>query len=338
MNLVTIARLSGVSRSTVSRVINNSPNVRPEVRERVLKVLRETNFQPNVAARSLAAGSTHILGLVIPTGVSHLFIDPYFPLLIQGVSAACNAKDYTIMLWLDEPEYERRMIRQILHSGLIDGVVISSFQANDPLVAALLERKLPFVAVGRLPEYPGVWFIDVDNIGSARQAVEHLLRLGRRRIATITGPLTMIPSADRQRGYRDALEAAGLAFLPEWTVESDYTQQGGYLAMQKLLAHRPDAVFAGSDAMAQGAALAIDEAGLSIPGDVALVGFDDMPFAAHMQPPLTTVRQPIERMGWSAVELLVDRLNGAASDQPQQIILPTELVVRESCGAAAGET
>jgi len=270
---------------------------------------------------------------VIPTGVSHLFVDPYFPLLIQGVSSACNAHDYTIMLFLDEPEYERRMIRKILHSGLIDGVIMSSFQANDPLVDALLERQVPFVAVGRLPEHPETHFVDVDNIGSARQAVEHLLRLGRRRIAMVCGPLTMTASMDRGQGYRSAVEAAGLLYDPDWIVEGDFTQEGGFVAMQRLLLHKPDAVFAHSDAMAQGAARAITDAGLAIPKDVALVGFDDLPFAVHMQPQLTTVHQPIERMGWAAVEVLVDLLSGAAPDLPHQKILPTELVVRESCGA-----
>lgn len=331
MNLETIARMSGVSRSTVSRVINQSPNVRAEVRERVLKVLRETNFQPNVAARSLAAGSTHILGLVVPSHVSRLFNDPYFPLLVKGVSAACNAWDYTLMLWLEEPEYERRMIRQILHSGLIDGVVLTSLKPHDPLVDAFLERQFPFVVVGRIDDDRPIHFVDVDNINSACGAVNHLIGLGRRRIATITGPLTHFPSVDRLHGYRKAMETHCLETDPRWVVESDFTQEGGYGAMQSLLDCRLDAVFAHSDAMAQGALRAAQDAGLSVPGDLALVGFDDLPFSAHMNPPLTTVRQPIERMGWMAVEILVGILNGSP-DLPTRVILPTELVVRQTCG------
>jgi LacI family transcriptional regulator len=332
MNLETIAQLSGVSRSTVSRVINQSPNVRPEVRERVLQVLRETNFQPNMAARSLAAGSTHILGLVIPMTVSHMFIDPYFPLIVQGVSAACNAMDYTIMLWLDNPDYERRMVRQILHSGLIDGAVVSTLQEHDPLIDAFLERNFPFVAIGRVDENLPVHYVDVDNTGSACQAVNHLLSHGRRRIATITGPVNQYSGADRLEGYRQAMRCFGLEIEPGWEVEGDNTQESGYNAMRCLLPYRVDAVFAASDAMAQGAARAIQEAGLSIPDDIALVGFDDMPFAAHMHPPLTTVRQPIDRLGWMAVELLINVLKGKTTTQPNHVILPTELVVRQSCG------
>lgn len=330
MNLETIAHRCGVSRSTVSRVINNSPNVRPEVRERVLQVLKETNFQPNLAARSLAAGATHILGLVIPIGVSHLFVDPYMPLLIQGISAECNARDYSVMLWLADPEYERRMIAQILHSGLIDGVIVSSQLVGDPLIDALVDHHFPFVVVGRVATPRPVYSVDVDNIAGACRAAEHLLSLGRSRLATITGPSGSPASADRLEGYYEALRRNGLDMHPEWVDAGNFTQEGGYEAMRRLLEHQPDAVFAASDAMAQGALRAITEAGLRVPQDVALAGFDDMPFAAHMNPPLTTIHQPIELMGSMAVNLLLERLHAPDADQPERVLLPTELIVRES--------
>lgn len=333
MNLETIARLSGVSRSTVSRVINNSPNVSPEARERVLQVIRETNFQPNLAARSLAAGSTRILGLVIPIAVGQVFIDPYFPLLTQGISTACNARDYAMMLWLAEPEYERRTSRQVLHSGLIDGVVISSLQVDDPLVDAMLERNFPFVMVGRPYHEKPVHYVDIDNIEGAYHVVTHLTYLGRRRIATVTGPLTMIAGLDRLQGYRKALEKAHLVYDPGLVEEGGFSMEGGYAAALRLLPHQPDAIFAASDAMAQGTYRAILEAGLRVPEDIAVVGFDDMAFAAHMQPPLTTVRQPIQRLGMTAVDTLIQLLNGPTRTQPHRIILPTELVVRQSCGS-----
>ncbi len=334
MNLETIARLSGVSRSTVSRVINDSPNVRPEVRERVLRVIRETNFQPNVAARGLAAGSTRILGLVIPLAVGQLFVDPYFPLLIQGVTSACNARDYSVMLWLEEPEYERRMIRQILHSGLIDGVVVSSLKRDDPLVEALLGRDFPFVMVGRPTVDLPIHFVDVDNVESACQAVSHLLKMGRKRIATIAGPQSMLAGIDRLQGYSQAMSEARISVEAELVEEGDFSQEGGYRAMQRLLKHQPDAVFVASDAMAQGALRAIVEAGLRVPDDVALIGFDDVPLSAHMHPPLTTVRQPIQRMGMTAVDMLIDLLSSSNAKEPREIILPTELIIRQSCGEA----
>ncbi|MDY0020706.1 MAG: LacI family DNA-binding transcriptional regulator, partial [Anaerolineae bacterium] len=136
-----IAELSGVSRSTVSRVINNDPHVSKDTREQVMALVKELNYQPNAVARSLAAGHTRILGLVIPAGVTALFSDPYFPILIQGVTAACTARDHSVMLWLAEPEYERRTIRQVLHNGMVDGVIVSSMLIDDPIVKSLKEAS-----------------------------------------------------------------------------------------------------------------------------------------------------------------------------------------------------
>ena len=178
LTLEELAKQAGVSRSTVSRVINNHPNVDPETRARVLAIADKLNYQPNLAARGLAAGRTRVLGLVIPTAVAALFSDPYFPLLIQGISSACNAHDHSVMLWLAEPEYERRTIHQILQSGLIDGVIVSSMLGNDPLVRALAEHKKPFVLVGRHPTDPRVSYVDVDNLDAVREAVAYMLRLG----------------------------------------------------------------------------------------------------------------------------------------------------------------
>jgi LacI family transcriptional regulator len=333
MNLEQIAKLSGVSRSTVSRVINNDPNVSVVTREKVMQVVKRVNYTPNAAARGLAAGRTHVLGLVIPMGVAALFTDPYFPILIQGVSSACNAREYSVMLWLAEPEYERRMIRQIMYSGLADGVIVSSMLLNDSLVQALSDGDLPFMLVGRHPTDTHASYVDADNIGGAREAVTHLLRLGRVRVATITGPHNVIAGADRLAGYQAALRDRGLMPDPSLIVEGDFSEVGGYRAMQQLLTRRPDAVFAASDMMAIGALRALREAGLRVPEDVALVGFDDVPQSARTEPPLTTVRQPIYRLGATTVDSLLDLIQYPDSS-PRRIVLPTELVVRASCGSA----
>jgi LacI family transcriptional regulator len=332
MKLEEIAKLSGVSRSTVSRVINNDPNVGEATREKVLKIIRQANYHPNVAARGLAAGRTRILGLVIPRGVSALFSDPYFPLLIQGVSSACNSNDHSVMLWLAEPEYERRMIRQIMHSGLIDGVIVASVLLDDPMIQSLVEGDLPFILVGRHPTDNRVSYIDIDNFSSAREIVMHLLRLGYRRVATITGPRNMVPGADRLEGYLAALRDRGLVAVPDLIVEGDFTEAGGQAAMQRLLPYQPEAVFAASDMMAIGALRALREAGRRVPEDVALVGFDDIPVAARSAPPLTTVRQPIQRMGVVVAETLIDMIEHPEA-LPRRVILPTEIVIRESCGS-----
>lgn len=327
-----IARHAGVSRSTVSRVMNGHPNVDQATRARVLSVVESLNYQPNMAARSLAAGHTRILGLAIPTGVSTLFTDPYFPLLIQGITSACNALNHSVMLWIGEPEYERHTIRQILQGGLIDGVILASALMDDPILAALINRGLPFVLIGRHVADDGVSYVDVDNMNSSREMVAYLLRLGHERVATIAGPKNMIAGADRLQGYMLALRDRRLAHNPDLVVESDFTEEGGHRAMLQLLPHAPDAVFVASDAMAVGALRALREAGKRVPEDVAVAGFDDIPMSARTDPPLTTVRQPILRMGVVAAEALIDLISHP-DRQPKRIILPTELVIRGSCGS-----
>lgn len=334
LTIIEIAKQAGVSRSTVSRVINDDPNVNAKTRQRVRAVMQRLNFQPNAAARGLAAGKTRILGLVIPMGVAALFTDPYFPLLIQGISAACNQHDYSTMLWLAEPEYERRTIQQIVSAGLIDGVIVASALADDAVIEAVRTRKIPFVLVGRHPVHNDVSFVDVDNRMSSRDAVLHLLRLGYKRVATIAGPQNMIAGIDRFEGYKEALKARAILLDTNLVAEGDFSEEGGYQAMQRLLPHTFDAVFAASDAMALGALRALRDAGKRVPDDIAIVGYDDMPFAARTEPPLTTVRQPIHRAGFVATETLIDLINEQET-APRRVILPTELVIRETCGAHA---
>lgn len=330
ITLEDIARMSGVSRSTVSRVINGHYHVSQDTRARVEDIIRSVGFQPNLAARSLAAGRTRVLGLVIPTAVTAIFTDPYFPLVIQGASYACNALDYSIMLWLAEPEYERRTIGRILHNGIVDGVIVSSMLVDDPLLARLSESKQPFVTIGRHPIDESINYIDVDNRSGAQQAVTHILRTGHRRVGVINGPEGTFHSWERFQGCKDAMRQRGLQLLPELVAQGDFSDASGYHAMKQLLPHRPDAVFVASDAMAFGCMRAIQDADLRIPQDIAVVGFDDIPAAAISKPPLTTVRQPIQRMGSLAAEILIDMIEHP-SPQPRHLVLPTELVIRSSC-------
>lgn len=326
-----IARLAQVSRSTVSRVINDDPDVRETTRQRVQHVIEELGFQPNRAARSLAGGRMRILGLVIPRGVARLFADPYFSVLIEGVTATCNACDYSLMLWLVEADDEQRVTNQILHGGLVDGLLLTSVLPSDFLVQALEENQVPFVLIGQHPKRECGYCVDIDNVNSAREAVAHLLRLGRKRVAAIHGSEDTRVGIERRQGYLDALQMRGLAPLPVLQAVGDFTETGGYYAAQRLLQVLPDAIFSASDAMAVGALRAIREAGLRVPQDVAVVGFDDMSFAAHANPPLTTIRQPIQRLGSLAAEMLIERIENPHMAS-RRVILPTELVVRSSCG------
>ncbi len=329
LTLEDIARMSGCSRSTVSRVINGDPNVSEQTRKRVMDVVDRLHFQPNLAARGLASGKTRVLGLVIPRGVSAIFTDPFFSLLIQGVTTACNSLDYSVMLWLAEPEYERRTVQQILYNGLIDGVIVASMLMNDSIIEALLEKRLPFLLVGRHPSNDQVNYVDVDNRSAAAEAVRYLARTGCRRIATVTGPQNMVSGLDRHLGYRDALSELGWPLDPDLVVESDFTDEGAYHAVNRLLPHRPDAIFFHSDPMALGGMHALADAGWAVPGDVSVVGFDDLPTSTRYNPPLTTVNQPTQRIGMVAAEMLIDIIYHPDT-QPRRILLPTELVVRQS--------
>lgn len=331
LTLEDIARHAGVSRATVSRVINGDENVKEQTREHVLEVIRQNNFQPNLAARSLAAGKTNVLGLVIPAGASAIFTDPYFPFLIQSVTTACNARDYSIMLWLAEPEFERRMIRQILHSGLLDGVIVSSVLMEDPIIQALHDSKKTFILFGRHPKLD-VNYLDAENVRGGCEATLHLLRLGHKRVATITGLKNMIAGYDRFEGYRKALEERKISFSTELVAECDFTEESAYVATQRLLLAKPTAIFVASDTMAEGALHALRDAGLRVPQDVAIVSYDDMPHAARTTPPLTTIRQPTNLMVSLAVDALIDIIHNPGTHK-RHVILPIELVIRESCGA-----
>lgn len=324
-----IAKLAGVSRSTVSRVINDDPKVKAETRERVLNVVRKLDFRPSTAARRLAGGRSGIFGLVIPMGVARLFTDPYFPILLQSVSATCNARGHTVMLWLAEPEHERRLIGQLLNDNLLDGVIVSSMSVDDPIVDALARSNLPFMLIGRHPTDPNPSYVDVDNQAGARRAVLHLLSRGRRRVGAISGPQNMIVSLDRLEGYKQALRASGFELDPALILDGNFTEDGGYRCAHLLLEQGVDAIFACSDFMALGVLRALHEKGVRIPDDVAVAGFDDAPFAAKTTPPLTTIRQPTDQLGSHAVEMLIDLIEGG-EEEPLRKILPAELVIRES--------
>jgi DNA-binding LacI/PurR family transcriptional regulator len=337
MNLEDIAAKAGVSRSTVSRVINNEPYVSEKTRQRVLTVIEQEGFAPNPAARALVTQRTHVIGVVIPHVPIVVFEDAYyFPTLLQGVARITHERDYAMLLWLGQAgEDADHFYSRIVKNRLMDGVVIASAASRDPLIDHFLETSVPFVMV-ECPQHDWdrISYVTVDNIAAAHTAVSHLIALGRRRIAHITGNLAIADGRDRVEGYKRALQDAGLPLDESLIVEGHFTHQSGYLGMKMLLDRKVDAVFASSDITARGVLQALHEAGIRVPDDIALVGFDDLPTAKQVMPPLTTIRQPIEEKGALATSILLDIIE-CSPDEPRQVLLPTELVVRESCGAAA---
>ena len=334
LTLEEIGKLAGVSRSTVSRVINDQPDVKEDVRARVLHVIEETGYIPNRAARTLAAKRSGILGLVIPRSVATFFGDPYFSRLTHGITQACYANDYMLSLFLFySKEEERKLLRHIKERSFLDGVIVQATTDSDPVIPALMKSNMPFLVLGSLSKMdPSLNYIDVDNANGAYAAVSHLIRLGYRRIAHVAGKLDNRPALDRRVGYERALRENDLPVEDDLVVVGDFTVEGGYAAAEQLLPHNPDAIFAASDLMATGTIQAIKDAGLDVPGDISVIGFDDLPPALNASPPLSTVRQPIFRFGVHAVELILDIIK-RGSHPPRRVIHGTELVIRESCGA-----
>jgi LacI family transcriptional regulator len=333
LTLEDIAKQAGVSRSTASRVVNDDPNVNEGVRKRVQDVIISTGYHPHAAARSLASQRSWMIGLVLPRSVSNFFIDPYFPRLTQGVALACNQHNYTLGLFLVETkEDEKRIFPRISRKGLLDGILLQTAPMSDNFINRLVESDFPLVMAGRPFDTHDVSYIDVDNINASKQAVHHLIRLGYTRIGTITGRMNSTAGLDRLEGYRKAFTEQGWDVDEGLIAEGDFTEKSGYSAMQQLLPVKPDAIFVASDTMAIGAIRAVQEAGLHIPSDISFIGFDDLPIATQSEVKLTTVRQPIVQFGARAVETLIDIIENGTRPT-RRIIMDTELVIRDSCGA-----
>ncbi len=334
LTLEDIAKQAGVSRSTVSRVVNQSPDVSEDVRKRVLDVIEDTGYQPHAAARALASQRSWTIGLVLPQSVSSFFTDPYYPHLTKGIAQACNQANYTLALFLvGTKDDEEKIFPRLSRPGFVDGIIIQSGHHGDQwIIGRFVDAKLPFVVAGRPFRSDNVSYIDIDNVNAADMAVSHLIRLGRRRIAMINGPTTSTVGIDRRNGYLEALKERGLERDDALIIESDFTEAGGYYSMQRLLPTKPDAVFAASDIMAFGAMRAAREAGLQVPDDIAVVGFDDLPLSPLYDMQLTTVRQPVVQFGVKAVDVLIDMIEHGMYP-PRHIIMGTELVIRSSCGA-----
>jgi LacI family transcriptional regulator len=336
VTLEQIAHLAGVSRSTVSRVVNGDRRVSDAARARVQDVVRRHNYHPNAAARGLASRRMRVLGLLVSKSVSGLFTDPFYPILIQGTADACNAADHNLTMLIEtsaDGSAVEQLYQRVIRGRHVDGIVLACHAVDDPIVPRLRADGIPFVLVGR---HPGaeVSFVDVDSRAAAREAVAHLLAHGYRRIAMISGPPNLIATVDRHAGYVAALREAGVPPRPSRVNFADFTQRGGYRAMQDMLkspALAPDAVFAASDAMAFGALAAIQDAGLRVPADIAVIGFDGLVEGADARPPLSTVTQPVADLGREAVRMLLE-LIAEPDSAPLQRFLQTRLTLRRSCG------
>lgn len=322
-----VAALAGVSRATVSRVVNDSPSVDPELAESVRRAIETLDYTPNRAARSLAKRRANSVALIIPESTSKVFADPFFTTVVQGIAMYLTDTDFTLnMVMASEAKPEKT--RSFLLGGNVDGALVVSHHSGDHSWTHL-SGSLPMVFAGRpLVGAEDAYYVEVENEAAARSATRLLIERGRRSIATIAGPQDMPPGIDRLTGWRSAVREAGLG--DELVEVGDFTLASGAQAMQRLLDRgRPiDAVFAANDQMAAGAYTAIQGRGLRIPEDIAVVGFDDDSFAMSVTPALTTVNHPIVELGRKMAETLVDVIEGRPAERVT--IMSTSLVLRDS--------
>ena len=321
-----VASAAGVSRSTVSRVVNGSTAVSPEALLAVQQAIEELSYVPNRAARSLASKQTHAIALIVPEDTTRVFGDPFFAAIVAGITGALRGSDYLLNLLIASDDPGDKMTSFVRNGG-VDGALIVSHHTSDAFIERVADA-VPVVWGGRPVRLrEGDYVVDVDNVAGARTATQHLIETGRTRIATISGPVTMVSSVDRVQGFRRALADAGLSSFAEEA--GDYSEASGADAARRILAAgRPDAIFVASDLMARGALTALRAAGIRVPEDVALVGFDDSSVALSTDPELTTMRQPMYAQGEAMAGVLLSRLAGR--DPEHVTILPTELVVRAS--------
>jgi len=331
-----VARLAGVSKSTVSRVLNGDPNVAEETRNAVVAAIKEIRYTPNALARGLNTRKTGTIGLIISD-----ITNPFHAEVARGVEDLASDFDSNVILCNTDgrPKKEAAYI-DLLVEKRVDGIIFTSVKTDESDMTNLRSRRIPFVFAGRTLPDVAADSVVVDNILGGFQAANHLLRLGHQRIAYLAGPSHVSASMDRHEGYCQALRRAGIEPDPQLVIEGDFKQEGGYRAMSALLDRSLGitAVFAANDYMAMGALEAIYERGLRVPEDIAVVGFDDIPFARLHLVQLTTVAQPKYDIGAIAARMLFERIDGKAQDEPsRRVVLPPRLVIRRTCGEYLGQ-
>lgn len=330
-----VADAVGVSRTTVSLVLNDVTGIQisEDTRQKVIAAARELGYVPDAAARALASRRAQIIGLVLTRSPHHIASDAFLTQILDGLLEVIHYHGLRLLIDILEPEHQEQAYHELVRAKHIDGLILSGPRFDDQALNSLQSEGFPIVLMGQLP---GSSFcsVDVDNRAAARQAVEHLIGHGHTRIACLTNAeLSYTAAAHRLQGYRDALEFAGLAYDPNLVRCGDFSLRSGYLQMQALLEAEPDfsAAFVASDEVAIGAMAAVRQHGMRIPEDLALIGFDDIPMAYYLDPPLTTVHLPAADLARQASVMLIGILQGQQPVRKHQL-LDTHLVMRASCG------
>lgn len=329
-----IAHIANVSHTTVSRALNDKSRIRNETKEKILAIVRELNYQPNFIARSLVMRRTKTLGLVITT-----IANPFYTELALGIESTARSLGYNIILSFTHSDLsiESGSINMLRSKG-VDGIIFSSAHIDDPNIVKLAEEEFPMVLVNRRTYHPTVKekvdYVGVDNILGGYLAVEHLIKLGHRKIGVIGGSSESSVGFERLEGGKKALEAYGLEPMTNYFLEGDFLKESGYRGGMQFLKMDlpPSAIFATNDYMALGLYQAVIEKGLKVPEDIAIIGFNDIEFTAMKGVELTTIAQKKYEMGTIAVRALVERIEGKKTGSTMEIFLEPELIIRKSCG------
>lgn len=324
-----VAKLCNISVSTVSKVINGYPNVAQKTRDKVNKVIKETQFFPNSVARGLVKGRSMVLGIFLTTGMAH----PYFVNVLSGMEQSLKGSGYDL-IYMAQVTWDDSEYSFVKHckSRNVDGVIVFGFQREDLNLDELIKEEIPTVFVDLDIQGRRAGYVCSDNRQGIQTGMEYLYHLGHRKIAFFTGPIESFVGKSRYEGYRSALQEFSLPFLEEYVQTGDYSKESGFNSMKILLScsDQPTAVLCSSDMSAIGAIKAIQEVGLSVPHDFSVVGFDDIPLSEYVNPPITTIRQSKELIGKQVIEQLVAMIH-EENYSPPSIEIPTELVIRQSC-------
>lgn len=334
LNIDKVAKLAHVSRSVVSRVLNNHPNVSEEARSRVKTVVEEYNYRPNSVARSLATSSTYQIGVLTSRIGDESLGNGYWTLLYLGIFEECIRRGYYVRLSFYSSTMSNELHSLILNEHHLDGVICLNEEVTEFTLKNFVDKDIPIVLVGHNHKYPEICSVDVDNYVGAYSAVKHLVDLGHRNIGGIFGDQNVEETELRMKGYRDALADRGVVFRDDYTVVESYSQHDGHNTMDSWIRMHPEmtAVFCASDTLAMGALLALYENGISVPKQFSVVGFDGLPISKYMIPPLTTVAQPTYGKGEKAAHLLIDKIQNVDSEV-RHVNLQPELLIRKSCAS-----
>ena len=332
-----VAARAGVSPSTVSRVISNHPRISEKTKRVVRAAMEELGYHPNFLARSLAKKSSEAIGVHIPSTTEEFFMNPFFPELLRGISEVAKNEGYDLLLSTsDSGKEDIRSLTRMIHGKRVDGVLLLSTRMHDPLMQVLRELSFPATFLGRPETESGpccISWVNNDNVEAGYTATRHLIELGHQRIGFLGGDENLLVTRDRLQGYNQALDEAGIPTDRRLMFSSTFMEQGGYLGMMRLLAlpDRPSAVVASDDLFAFGAMRAAGELGYKIPDDIAVVGFNNVRLTEMSNPSLTSVDVRIFELGTTAANLLIEQIRNP-EQEPKSVTVPTQLVVRHSCG------